>query len=108
MATATLPLMFRVTKGYFTLHRPLHRSNHESEGFHALPLTFRVMKGYSTHHRTLPRLNRESEGFHGNGNPSTHVSSDKGVFHPPQHPPTHASSDEGFSWQQQPFHSHFG
>ena len=104
MATATLPLMFRVTKGYFTLHRPLHRSNRESEGFHALPLTFRVTKGYSTHHSTLPLTFPVMKGFHGNDNPSTRILGDEGVI-PPTTDPSLARIVS--RWVFMPFHSRF-
>jgi hypothetical protein len=78
----TLPLVFRVTDGNSTHHKPLPRSKRETEGFMAtlaLLLVFRVTDGNFTHHRPLPRLKRKMEGFHGNNNTKRNMATRVGI-----------------------------
>jgi hypothetical protein len=90
MATATLPLVFQVTEGNSTHHKPLSHSKCETA---TLPLAFRVTEGNSTHHRPLACSKCDTEGFHSNGNPPTRVSSGRGEFLPPQTPPSLKTRD---------------
>jgi hypothetical protein len=62
-----------------------------------LPLVFRVTDGNSTNHKPLPHSKRETEGLHGNGNPPTRISSDGGILHFPQTPPSLKTRDGRFS-----------